>query len=362
MKLESIVSNITDSLSKMKTQDSAYTPVTVVDKNQVISEHTKDLEASLQVRVLSEFSAAGPLEALLADTDITEIIVNDHNTIWFEKKGVFYKHQDCFLSEVTYTNFIHLLGAEASIQTHYKMPFCNGEWRSFRVHLASPPITSTHTLTLRRLKPYSIRLEDLSQKGWCSQKDLALLKNLVADKKNILVVGSTGSGKTTLLNSMILQAENDRCVYIEDTAELVLNNNLSTRLLTRVDANGVLPDIDQTDLVKQSLRMRPDRLVLGEIRGTEAKDLLMALSTGHGGSMASIHAGSAQEALMRLEMLVLMGAPEWNLTTIRRLIHLTVHAIVVTGKHKDHWKLDGVYKISSLESFGFLIDTMELMD
>lgn len=356
MKLESIVSHITESLSKSSAPESQYAPVQFVDKRKVIEEHTLHLSAHDKQRVLHEFSDTGPLEELLVDEEITEILINGPSDIWFEKKGRFAKHGDQFLSLVTYTNFIHLLAEHSGIQTNHRTPFANGEWRSFRVHLASPPVCPTHTVTLRRLKPYSLRLSDLKSKNWCDGSQLERIQSLVQQKKNILVVGATGSGKTTLLNSLVLESSMDRCVYIEDTAELVLNNSLSTRLLTRFDANGALPNVDQTDLVKQSLRMRPDRLILGEVRGGEAKDLLLALSTGHHGSMASIHAGTAAEALMRLEMLVLMGAPEWNLFTIRRLIQLTINAIIVTEKSDGSWKLNDVYRIVSLEEFGFIVE------
>lgn len=360
MKLEAIVSQITESLSTTPNPAHAYKTEPYRDKQDIIHQHIQCLSQTKQQRILQEFSDTGPLEVLLQDEDITEIIINSAQIIWFEKQGQFYQHNDTFLSQVTYNNYIHLLGEQSGIQTNYRTPFANGEWRGFRVHLVSPPITPQHTITLRRLKPYSLRLEDLKNKNWCSSSDLLSLQELVKNKKNILVVGSTGSGKTTLLNSLILEAHSDRCIYIEDTAELVLNHNLSTRLLTRFDANGSLPVIDQTDLVKQSLRMRPDRIVLGEIRGSEAKDLLLALSTGHQGSMASIHAGSASEALMRLEMLILMGAPEWNLMTIRRLIQLTIGAIVITKKHHNTWCLDGIYKIASLESFGFVVENINM--
>ncbi|MCC6137556.1 MAG: CpaF family protein [Bdellovibrionaceae bacterium] len=358
MKLESIVSHITETLSQSAPTKSQYAPVDYKDSFCVIAEHTQHLSENEKKRIVHEFSDTGPLETLLVDSEVTEIIINGPENIWFEKEGRFFKHTDMFLSLVTYSNFIHLLAEQAGIQTNHRTPFGNGEWRSFRVHLASPPITIYHTLTLRRLKPYSLSLDSLKNKNWCSEQQLVNLKSLVNSKKNILVVGSTGSGKTTLLNSLILEAQEDRCVYIEDTAELVLNNSLSTRLLTRFDAHGGLPSVDQTDLVKQSLRMRPDRLILGEIRGGEAKDLLLALSTGHHGSMASIHAGSPQEALMRLEMLVLMGAPEWNLMTIRRLIQLTIDAIIVTKKGNGFWQMQDIYKIASLEEFGFIVESV----
>lgn len=299
-----------------------------------------------------------PLKTLLEDLAITEILICKQNEIWYEKGGEFFKHNDNFESLVNFQNFIHQLSDEASIQFNYEHPFADGNWRGFRIHICSPPISTDITITLRRLKANPIDLEKLQKSGWCTLETLTLLKQTVLHKKNILVIGSTGSGKTTLLNSLVALAATDRCVFIEDTSELLCPNLFSQKLLTRKDYQGTLPEITQSDLLKQSLRMRPDRLIVGEVRSGEAKDLLMALSTGHGGSMTSLHAGSAAEALLRLEMLVQMGAPQWSLSAIRRLIQLTIDCIVVTKKEKDRWRLEGIYKIASLESFGFSVENL----
>jgi pilus assembly protein CpaF len=202
----------------------------------------------------------------------------------------------------------------------------------------------------------SFSLHDLQSAGWCDADQVNKLRGIVAEKKNCLIVGNTGSGKTTLLNALVAQAHHERCVFIEDTPELLPANTASVKLLTRFDSQGVLPDITQSDLVKQSLRMRPDRLIIGETRGAEAKDLLMALATGHRGSMTSLHAYTPNEALLRLEMLVQMGAPQWGLDAIRRLIQLTVDVLIVTRKEKAKWHLEGIYKISSQEKFGFIVE------
>ena len=298
------------------------------------------------------------LNDLLEDEEITEILILSARQIWYEKKGCFYQHTKIFENSVHYQNFLHQICDEASIQFNYEYPFADGQWRCFRLHICSPPISPEVSLTLRRLRQKQITLDLLYEKRWCDSFSLQQLKKMIYDKKNILVVGSTGSGKTTLLNSLIWEAKEDRCVFIEDTPELLMPNLLSQKLLTRKDYQGQLPEITQTDLLRQSLRMRPDRLIVGEVRGGEAKDLLMALSTGHKGSMTSLHAGSAAEALLRLEMLVQMGAPEWNLHAIRRLIQLTVDCIVVTEKQKDRWLLKNVYCISSLEEFGFTVESI----
>lgn len=302
---------------------------------------------------------AEPLKNLLKDSEITEILVLNRMQIWFEKKGVITQENKNFASLLDYQNFIHLVCDEAGVQFNYEHPYADGHWRGFRLHLCAPPISSDVALTLRRLRQNHISLEELQQKNWCDLTSLEILKTGVLQKKNILVVGSTGSGKTTLLNALVAQAASDRCLFIEDTSELLTPIAFSHKLLTRKDYQGVLPDISLEDLLRQSLRMRPDRLIVGEVRGGEAKDLLMALSTGHNGSMTSLHSGSAADALLRLEMLVQMGAPQWNLRAIRRLIQSTVDWMVVTQKNKDVWNLQGIYRIASLEEFGFSVEKID---
>ncbi len=297
------------------------------------------------------------LKPLFEDLEITEIFILGHQRISYEKKGVIYPFPTGFPSLVSFQNFVHQVSEEAQMLFNYEIPFANGHWRSFRVHVASPPICAQTTLTLRRIHSSARKLHSFQD----GDKWTPLLHESVRSRQNILVVGGTGSGKTTMLNSLVAQATQDRCVFIEDTDELLPANDFSTKLLTRIDYQKQFDDILQEDLLKQSLRMRPDRLIVGEIRGKEAKDLLMALSTGHSGSMASLHAGTAAEALLRLEMLVQMGAPQWNLMAIRRLIQLTIHTIVVTKKSKEHWGIAGLYRISSLEEFGFSIEPIESM-
>jgi len=129
------------------------------------------------------------------------------------------------------------------------------------------------------------------------------------------------------------------------------------RLVTREDPQGVLPPVDQMQLVRRTLRLRPDRIVMGEVRGAEAKDFLMALATGHGGSFGTLHAQDASQALLRLEMLIQMGAPQWGLQAIRRLIQLSLDYVIVAEKNKaGNRHLKGIYRLCSLEDNGFLLE------
>lgn len=360
MNLEKLILDISKDVENRRPLDSPTllrsegNPATAI--SLAIEQVAGNLPDLQKKRLEKEFSTEGPLQGLLEDHDVIEIMLMDRDCIWYEKLGQFHRLEDGFLSDLTFNNFLHRLCDEAKIQTNVQFPFGNGFWRNFRVHICSRPIATNTVITLRRLKSKALTLEDLHQQGWCEAHQLTVLREMMASQQNILVLGNTGSGKTTLLNALLAETAADRSVIIEDTSEILAANHLSVKMLTRFDSQGILPEVDQSQLVKQSLRMRPDRLIIGEIRGGEAKDLLMALSTGHRGSMASLHAHSPSEALLRLEMLVQMGAPQWNLEAIRRLIHLGIDRLVVTRKEKGRWFLEGVYKIASQEKFGFIVE------
>ncbi len=310
-------------------------------------------------RVRNEYFGAGPLEGLLKDEDVTEIIVNGPSSIWFEKAGKLSQLDDTFLSELTYRNFIMRVSRETGVQASLDCPFADGQWNEFRLHLITPPLARAGSvLTLRRHPTNPWRLSELERREWATPHAMTCLKQMIARRMNFLIIGSTGSGKTSVLNAC-LQAlhPNERAVLIEDTIELTVPNFVSTRLVTRKDTQKILRDVDQSELLKQSLRMRPDRLVMGEIRGNEAKDLLMAFATGHSGCLGTMHAESARQALLRLEMLIQLGAAQWNLQAVRTLILLSLQAIVVVQRTPEGLRrLEGIYKIGSLEEVGFLLE------
>jgi pilus assembly protein CpaF len=244
------------------------------------------------------------------------------------------------------------------VQATLDRPFADGHWGRFRLHIAVPPAVCTSVVTLRKHPANPWRLDQLAERDWASALAMAQLRDLIVQKKNILIVGCTGSGKTSVLNALLQELRSDeRAVLIEDTNELECPNPLSTKLLTRRDSHGLLKEVDQSELLKQSLRMRPDRIVMGEIRGSEAKDLLMAFATGHSGCMGTMHAESARQALLRLEMLIQLGAAQWNVHAVRTLILLSLHAIVVVKRtNEGERKLEGIYRIASLEEVGFLLE------
>lgn len=328
---------------------------------EIIGRVCSSMKPDVLARMEDDFFRSGPLETLLKDNEITEIIVNGPTSIWFEKNGHLFRHEDHFLSELNYRNFIARLSREAGLHASLDWPFGDGHWRGSRVHLALPPASGRHAvISIRRHPRATWTFERLGEHKWASPSAIETINQLIRERANFLIVGGTGSGKTSVLGACLSTLpESERVLLIEDVDELPIPNEISSKLLTRRDSNGVLREIDQTELVRQALRMRPDRIVMGEIRGGEAKDLLMAFATGHSGCMGTLHADSARQALLRLEMLIQIGAPQWNIQTVRTLIRLSIHAILVVTRAADgSRKLSGIHRVVSLEDSGFLLENL----
>ncbi len=329
----------------------------------IIQERTKLLSLESKTRVCAEFDSWGPLETLLNDENITEILVNGPTHIWFEKGGRLHAHEDAFYSDLSFRNCLERICQRANTHISVEHPCADGQFLDFRLSLIGSDLTrSAPHLALRRHPKNPWTFKKLSEQNWCSSECLPFFQKLVDERKSFLIVGSTGSGKTSVLNSFLnLLPGNERVVVIEDTPEIALPNSACMKLLTREDPHGLLPTVDQTQLVKRALRLRPDRIAMGEIRGAEAKDFLMALATGHAGSFGTLHAQDAGQALIRLEMLIQMGAPQWSLSAIRRLIQLSLDYVVVTERAASgQRKFKGAFRLCSLEDQGFLIEPVEL--
>ena len=316
------------------------------------------LNPILQKRLYEEFLGSGPIHSLVEDAGITEIILDGKSRIFYEKDHQLLHHPDQFLSKWTFDNFIHQLCLSSKSTPSLESPFANGKWKNFRVHIISPPLVKDHPhITLRRHPKESWTFEKLKKQQWASDGAIQLIQEMIQKKLNILIVGPTSCGKTSVLNACLQSLpHNERAVIIEDTDELICPNAVSVKLLTRPEK--CVNPIDQSILVQQSLRMRPDRLVMGEVRGAEAKDLIMALATGHRGSMGTLHADHHKQALLRLELLIQSSNVHWSSESIKGLIHLGIQMMILVNKNGHQRYLSGIYQITGLEKTGFLFECL----
>ncbi|MBC7456706.1 MAG: CpaF family protein, partial [Bdellovibrionaceae bacterium] len=321
--------------------------------------HIYGLEEVDQQRILNELEKLGPIQSYIDDPEITEILVNQPNQVIFEKDGQLNIAEDFFFNRETYHECIERLCQLCGSYINKEKSFIEAQIGHLRITIIYGDLSrGHHLLSIRKQSQKVISLDQFQQKNWCTDSELNLLKHIIDKKDNFIVVGGTSSGKTTVLQALMGEVSPTcRSVIIEDTQELRPSNALSVSLLTKTDFTHLKNSVSMTDLLKRALRLRPDRLVIGEIRGGEATDLLMALSTGHEGSFGSLHAKNHSEALLRLEMLIQMGAPQWQRDSIRRLIGLTIKYIIVVKKEKSERFLEGIYKLSSVESNG--ITTMK---
>lgn len=325
---------------------------------KLLSAYEEQLSVGDYQRLREEITGYGPLMPLVEDGSITEILVNGHKEIWVEIQGNLQRLDSCFLSEISFKNVVNRIQAEIGSEANMNQPFIDGSWRGQRLHICIPPITSTINLSIRKKSKQPWDFDKLLSVGWCTEAQYKKLHEIYKNRKSFIIAGGTSSGKTSVLNSFLqLTANAERLVILEDTNEIVIPNQCSTRMLTRQDPQKLFSDINLQDLVKQSLRMRPDRIIMGEVRGLEAKDLLMAFATGHDGSGGTLHANSASEALLRLEMLIQLGAPQWSLDAVRRLLFLSLNYLVIVQKRVCGKRaLEGIYQLTSLESFGITVE------
>lgn len=277
------------------------------------------------------------LQELLEDETVTEIMVNGPDHIFIEKEGRLQQWQTAFESEEKLLDVIQQIVAKANRVVNESSPIVDARLFGSRVHVVLPPVAlNGPILTIRRFGKIPLLIPELLRLGSVSQEICTFLEKLVIAGYNIFISGGTGSGKTTFLNALSsFIPRTERIITIEDSAELQIqgNDNL-VRLETRnANVEGCKP-VTIRDLIRASLRMRPDRIIVGEVRGAEAIDMLQALNTGHDGSLSTGHANSAADMIARLETMVLMGM-ELPLAAIRRQIAGGVDLIVHLGRLRD---------------------------
>jgi pilus assembly protein CpaF len=281
--------------------------------------------------VEDELVGLGPLAPLLRDAGVDDIIVNGAGTIYVERAGLLEHVDTRFRDEAHLMNIIQRIVGPIGRRVDEATPFVDARLADgSRVNIVIPPVAlDGPTLSIRKFRMQRLTLEDCVAAATMSAAMADYLSAAVRSRLNILICGGTGAGKSTLLNVLSGCIDNrERLVTIEDAAELQLRQAHVVRLETRPPNLDGSREVSARDLLRNALRMRPDRIILGEVRGTEAVEMLQAMSTGHDGSMATLHGNSPRDALARLEMLLGFAGQQNDVRAIRRFVANSIHVIV----------------------------------
>jgi pilus assembly protein CpaF len=309
---------------------------------QLIGEQNVPLSSSerdrLAQEVLDEVFGLGPLEPLLQDPTVNDILVNTYNTVYVERRGVLEKTAVTFKDNRHLLQVIDKIVSAVGRRVDESTPMVDARLKDgSRVNAIIPPLAvDGPILSIRKFSTKPLAAEDLLRNKALAEPMLEVLRGAVQARLNVVVSGGTGAGKTTLLNVMSgFIDERERIVTIEDSAELQIKHSHVVRLETRpanVEGAGA---IKQRELVINALRMRPDRVVLGECRGEECLDMLQAMNTGHDGSLTTVHANTPRDAVSRMETMALMGSSGLPEKAIKAQIASAVHVIVQIARMSD---------------------------
>jgi pilus assembly protein CpaF len=304
----------------------------------------------------------GPLEPLLARDDIADIMVNGADRVFIEVSGKVQLTNVRFRDNAQLMNICQRIVSQVGRRVDESSPICDARLLDgSRVNVIAPPLAiDGPTLTIRKFKKDKLKMSDLQRFGSISPEGAAVLGIIGNVRCNVLISGGTGSGKTTLLNCMTGFIDSDeRVITCEDAAELQLQQPHVVRLETRPPNLEGTGEITMRDLVKNCLRMRPERIIVGEVRGPEAFDLLQAMNTGHDGSMGTLHANTPREALQRIESMITMGGYNLPSKTIREMVVGAIDVIVQAARLRDgSRRITHVTEVIGLE--GDVIITQDL--
>ena len=290
----------------------------------------------LSQRVHDYLVGAGPLEDLLRDHDVTDVVVNGPAEVWVERGHGLVRAHVSFDSEQQVRACAQRLAAAAGRALDDAHPWVDAALPDGRrLHAVIPPIAVGCTaLSIRALSSASFTLAELSERGTLTSQSYPLVQALLAHRRALLITGGTGSGKTTFLNCLLAACDpRDRVVIVEDTTELSAGIANAVRMQTRAAGHGGQGAVSLSDLVRQALRMRPDRVIVGEVRGAEIVDLLMAMNTGHTGGMATVHANQVRDVPNRVQLLGASSA--LNSSTLDSALARGIDAIVHLARDAD---------------------------
>ena len=299
---------------------------------------SRDDRERLQAEIADDVLGYGPLERLLADESVSEIMVNGPHEIWVERQGRLYETTLRFNDDSHLRRIINKMVAQVGRRIDESSPMVDARLPDgSRVNAIIPPLSlSGPLLTIRKFAQKRFDLEALIRIGTLTRETVDFLRLCVEAELNVLISGGTGAGKTTLLNALSAAVPNsDRIVTIEDAAELQLVQQHVLRLEARpknIEGEG---EVTIRDLVRNSLRMRPDRIIAGEVRGAEALDMLQAMNTGHEGSLCTVHANASRDALSRIETMVMMAGFELPIRAIRQQVASALDLIIQLERLED---------------------------
>jgi pilus assembly protein CpaF len=324
---------------------------------RLMSEESMPLSLTARQRILQQIQddilGFGPLEPLLADKSISDILVNGYNCIYVERYGKLERESATFQNDTHLLNTIDRIVSSVGRRIDESSPMVDARLKDgSRVNAIIPPLAvDGPLLSIRRFSIDGLSMETLIEKGTLTAPVAKLLKGIVQGRLNVLISGGTGSGKTTLLNVMSgFVPDDERIVTIEDSAELQLQQPHVARLETRPPNIENKGEVTQRDLVRNSLRMRPDRIIVGEVRGPEALDMLQAMNTGHDGSMTTLHANAPRDALTRIENMVSMTGTTMPTKAIRSQVASAIDVVLQVERQEDGTRrLVSVQEINGME-------------
>ena len=327
-------------IDKVQTEDLRREVAGLV--SQVLSDEGRPMRAEefkqLIDELLDEVLGFGPLEPLLADPTINDILVNSHRNVYVERFGVLEKSKVRFRDERHLLRIIDKIVSRVGRRVDESTPWVDARLEDgSRVNaIIRPCAIDGPSVSIRKFSRNPLTMDRMVEIGTLSEQAAVLLRGLVEARLNVIISGGTGSGKTTMLNALSSYiGRRERVVTIEDAAELQLQQDHVVRLETRPTNPTGGGAVTQRDLVRNALRMRPDRIIVGEVRGAETFDMLQAMNTGHDGSMTTVHANTARDALGRLEQMVTMIGLDFPVSAIRSQIAAGIHVVVQLNRMSD---------------------------
>jgi len=324
---------------------------------RLLDDHSAPISAASRQLIIKQITdevlGLGPLEPLLADSTVSDILVNGAKSVYVERFGKLQRSDVSFRDDAHLLNIIDRIVSALGRRIDESSPLVDARLKDgSRVNAIIPPLAiDGPSLSIRRFAVDLLNTESLIQRGTLTPAIALVLKAVVRGRMNVLVSGGTGTGKTTLLNVLSsFIPHNERIVTIEDSAELQLQQPHVVRLETRppnIEGRG---EVNQRELVRNSLRMRPDRIVIGEVRGGEALDMLAAMNTGHDGSLTTVHANTPRDALGRIENMVAMTGATFPIKALRQQIASAIDVVVQLERQEDgKRRLVSVQEINGME-------------